>query len=211
MLIIGIVSQKGGVGKSTLARLIARDFADAGWNALIADLDINQQTAVDWLATRRYNEIEPDISVTPYKNVAQALKLAKCDVLILDGKPTSNAETKEIAKASHVVLLPTGVSTDDLYPTIRLAHELVKSKISPDKMLFVFGRVDDNLKELVEARESIRDAGYHSAKQALKNRTTYRQALNTGRSLSECDHKGLREDAEKLGIELAKFANGFYT
>jgi chromosome partitioning protein len=30
-MIVGIVSQKGGVGKSTVARLIAREFAAQGW------------------------------------------------------------------------------------------------------------------------------------------------------------------------------------
>jgi len=39
-MIIAIASQKGGVGKSTLARLIAREYAQAKWNVKIADLDI---------------------------------------------------------------------------------------------------------------------------------------------------------------------------
>jgi chromosome partitioning protein len=37
--IIGFISQKGGVGKSTLARLVAREYASGGWNVKIADLD----------------------------------------------------------------------------------------------------------------------------------------------------------------------------
>jgi hypothetical protein len=43
--IIGIASQKVGVGKSTLARLIAREYAAADWNVKIADLDIGQEPA----------------------------------------------------------------------------------------------------------------------------------------------------------------------
>jgi len=39
-LVIAVVSQKGGVGKSTCARLIAREYAQAGWNVKIADLDL---------------------------------------------------------------------------------------------------------------------------------------------------------------------------
>ena len=39
-LFLGIVSQKGGVGKSTLARLVAKEYATAGWRVKIADLDI---------------------------------------------------------------------------------------------------------------------------------------------------------------------------
>ena len=37
-IFLGIVSQKGGVGKSTLARLVAREYAEAGWDVKIADL-----------------------------------------------------------------------------------------------------------------------------------------------------------------------------
>src|SRR5215467_13387540 len=38
-IIIGVVSQKGGVGKSTIARLVAREFAAQGWQVKIGDLD----------------------------------------------------------------------------------------------------------------------------------------------------------------------------
>jgi cellulose biosynthesis protein BcsQ len=34
------------VGKSTLARLIAREYAAAGWDVEIADLDISQATSL---------------------------------------------------------------------------------------------------------------------------------------------------------------------
>ncbi len=37
-IIIGAVSQKGGVGKSTIARLVAREFAAQDWAVKIADL-----------------------------------------------------------------------------------------------------------------------------------------------------------------------------
>ena len=46
--LVGLVSQKGGVGKSTLARLVAREYAAAGWQVKIADLDISQGTSTDW-------------------------------------------------------------------------------------------------------------------------------------------------------------------
>jgi cellulose biosynthesis protein BcsQ len=43
--IISLVSQKGGVGKSAVARLLAVEFARAGWSVKIADLDTMQGTA----------------------------------------------------------------------------------------------------------------------------------------------------------------------
>jgi cellulose biosynthesis protein BcsQ len=34
--LIGVISQKGGVGKSTIARLVAREYAAAGWQVRIS-------------------------------------------------------------------------------------------------------------------------------------------------------------------------------
>ena len=47
-IIICMCSQKGGVGKSTLARLVAREYANAGWSVKIADLDVSQGTSFNW-------------------------------------------------------------------------------------------------------------------------------------------------------------------
>ncbi len=50
-MIIAFVSQKGGVGKSTLARAVAREAAYGGLKVKIADLDTQQGTSVDWHRT----------------------------------------------------------------------------------------------------------------------------------------------------------------
>ena len=50
--IVAFVSQKGGVGKSTLARALAREAAMSGLKTKIADLDTQQGTSVDWHRTR---------------------------------------------------------------------------------------------------------------------------------------------------------------
>jgi AAA domain len=49
--IIAFVSQKGGVGKSTLSRAVAREAAHAGLRTKIADLDTQQGTSIDWNRT----------------------------------------------------------------------------------------------------------------------------------------------------------------
>ena len=92
--LIGLVSQKGGVGKSTLARLIAREYAAAGWQVKIADLDISQGTSTDWKQRRERGGIKPDIAVEPFGTVAQALKVAQLyDLVVFDGPPHSMAGT----------------------------------------------------------------------------------------------------------------------
>ena len=51
-IVIGVVSQKGGVGKSTIARMIAREFAAQDWRVKIGDLDISQATSFKWRSRR---------------------------------------------------------------------------------------------------------------------------------------------------------------
>src|SRR5881398_3238550 len=58
-MIVSFVSQKGGVYKSTLARLLAREFAAQDWTVKIADLDISQGTCFQWRAQRLERQIEP--------------------------------------------------------------------------------------------------------------------------------------------------------
>ncbi len=69
--IIGFVSQKGGVGKWTLARGVGREAAANGLPVKIADLDVQQGTSVKWYRRRREAGVEPIFSVESFKTVAR--------------------------------------------------------------------------------------------------------------------------------------------
>ena len=74
--IIGMVSQKGGAGKSTLARLFARELAADGFAVKIADLDTQQTTCTEWAADRAEAGFEPEIQVQAYAKMDTALREA---------------------------------------------------------------------------------------------------------------------------------------
>src|ERR1017187_8719970 len=110
-LLIGVVSQKGGVGKSTCARLIAREYAQAGWNVKIGDLDISQGTSFDWHVRRLQQNFTPTLAVERFGTVEQALKAKRHhDLVVLDGAPHSTAATRAMVDASTLAILPTGLS-----------------------------------------------------------------------------------------------------
>ena len=198
-VLVGVISQKGGVGKSTLARLIAREYAAAGWDVKIADLDISQGTSTDWKQRRELNGIQPEIAVEPFRTVAQALKHASVyDLMVMDGPPHSMQGTLEIARASDLLVLPTGLSLDDLKPSVLLAHELVNAKIPTDKIIFVLCRVGDRENEIEEARSYIRKAGYVTVASSIPEKTAYRQASDNGRAVSEVTFPTLKQRAEQV-------------
>ena len=156
-VIVGMVSQKGGVGKSTLSRLVAREYALAGWTVKIADLDVSQGTSFNWQSRRLQAGIEPVIPVERFGTVEQALKTGShYDLLILDGPPHSTAGTLKIAAASLLTILPTGLSLDDLEPSVLLAHELRKREIKAAKIAFALSRVGDSESEIEEAASNHR-------------------------------------------------------
>ena len=55
-VVVAFISQKGGVGKSTLARAFAAVVSLAGLAVRIADLDPQQATAMQWGKVRRTND-----------------------------------------------------------------------------------------------------------------------------------------------------------
>lgn len=203
-LIIGMISQKGGVGKSTLARLVGREFAFSGWRVKIADLDVSQITATEWKQRRDRNGIEPEVAVEPFRTVSQALAVKGLyDLLVLDGPPHSMRGTLDIAKAADLIVLPTGLSLDDLRPSVLLAHELVEAGIADERIAFALCRVGDRDNEIEEARSYIGKAGYVVLSGSIPEKTAYRRAADEGRALSEVLFPTLKTRAEELASAIA--------
>lgn len=199
MFIIGVVSQKGGVGKSTISRAIAREAAHAGLKSKIADLDIQQGTIVNWNRRRLERAIQPEVSVESFRTVEQALSsvLDMYDILIIDGPARASQGTLEIAKKANIVIQPTGASLDDLQPAILTFHELVKAGISKSKLVFALNRVGTESEEY-DSREYIKQAGYDVLEGCVFERPAYRQAQNEGSTITETKYPSLNQKADSL-------------
>src|SRR5208282_789198 len=196
--IIAFVSQKGGVGKSTMARALAREAANNGLKVKIADLDTQQGTSVDWQRTRLNNGIEPAVSAEAYATAAHALKLAKqFDLLIIDAPARTSKGTLEIARVADLVVQPTGASVDDLRPAVREFHALVKAGIPKAKLTFALNRIGTPAEE-AETRAYIAEAGYTVLAGCLLERPAYRKAQNMGHAVTETTYAGLKAKADAL-------------
>jgi chromosome partitioning protein len=197
--IIGIVSQKGGVGKSTIARLLAREFADHGWSVKIADMDAYQGTSFYWTQRRAANHLLPEIRTEAFATVRAAVHDAEhFDLFIFDGAPHATSTTREIALASDLVLLPSGLAVDDLQPQVLLAHELVKHGTVSSKIAFVLWRVGDSEAEMQDARQYIEQAGHRVLDGAVPDRTGYRRASDLGRAVTETAYESLNSKADQV-------------
>jgi chromosome partitioning protein len=206
--IVGFISQKGGVGKSTLARGLSREAASNGLNVKLADLDTQQGTSVDWYRRRLEHGANPIFSVESFKTASQALRLAQqFDLLLLDGPARASSATLEIAKAASLVVQPSGASVDDLRPAILVFHELVKAGIPKKRLIFALCRIATDAEE-AETRAYIDEAGYQTLDGALPERASYRQASNAGLSITETRYPQLNQRADKLLQSMVDKLNG---
>jgi chromosome partitioning protein len=196
--IIGVVSQKGGVGKSTLCQLIAREAAIGGKSAKILDFDVKQMTSTDWVRARLERDLEPAIEAEPIKNIDKALRHNKdYDIIVLDGAPGAPKRTAELMPACNLIILPTGSSRADLVPTLALARRIAEMKLATDGPVFALCRIM-TAAEAAEARATIGNAGFETFVGELIERPGYRQAQNFGRSATETAFPSLNDKARLL-------------
>ena len=196
--IIAFVSQKGGVGKSTLSRALAREAAAGGLATKIADLDTQQGTSIDWHRTRLNAGIKPAVAAEAFSTAEEALKSARhFDLLIIDGPARTSRGTLEIARVADLVVQPSGASVDDLRPAVREFHALVRAGIPKSKLTFALNRIGTAAEE-AEARAYIAEAGYAVLAGCLLERPAYRKAQNVGHAVTETSYAGLNAKADGL-------------
>ena len=196
--IIGLISQKGGVGKSTLARALAREAAAGGLRVKLADLDTQQGTSSNWHRRRLEAGIEPAFSVEAFKTAAQALRIApEYDVLVLDGPARASVATLEICHRAALVIQPTGASADDLHPAVLTFHELVRDGIPKARLVFALSKIGTDAEE-AEARVYIGQAGFDVLAGFIPERPAYRQAQNVGYTITETRFPQLNRRADEL-------------
>lgn len=197
-MIVSFLSQKGGVGKSTLARGVAVEFVKNSWDVHIADMDTTQQSTVNWAERRDAIGVKPGIDTAMYRNPQSALRsTSRCDLLVIDGTPYATQDTKELASESDLVVIPTGVTHDDLEPSLRLAQELtMKAGVPKSKILMVVMKVPENGdKEAMATKSSIKEWEFSVADSWMPFRTAYGKAMDAGYSMSETRFTSLNKKA----------------
>lgn len=195
--IVAFVSQKGGVGKSSLARAFARESAAAGLDVRIADLDTQQGTSIEWSRSRLESELEPTVAVEAFGSAKHALSKARCDLLVIDAPARTSAGTLEIARSADLVIQPSGASLDDLRPCVREFLALQKAGIKAKKLVVALSRISTD-HEAEAARDYLTEAGITVLGSYVPERAAYRVAQNMGRALTETPYESLNQQAERL-------------
>jgi chromosome partitioning protein len=197
--LVSFIGQKGGVGKSSLARLLSVGAARKGQKVLLADFDLEQLTCVEWNALRLRNNVEPEIDVRSFKSLKKLRRTeAAFDLIVADTRGLADELTQEVAEESSVVFLPTGTSGDDLRPTLALARKLAKQG-ADGKLTFVLSKTGRSERQIVSALRQIEDSGFNTLEVHWASRDGFQTEFDGGGVGLESPNRFLRDIADQVG------------
>ena len=198
--LVSFIGQKGGVGKSSLARLLSVGAARGGRKVLLADFDLEQLTCLEWNAIRLRRNVEPEIDVRSFKSLKKLRKREeRFDLIVADTRGLADDLTKDVAEESSVVFLPTGTSVDDLRPTLALARRLAKHG-AEGKIMFVLSKTGRSERRIAAAlKQKIEAQGFPVLTATWGLRDGLQSEFDTGGVGLESSNQYLRGIAENVG------------
>ena len=192
MTIIAFISQKGGVGKSTLAQALASEAYKKKIKVLLADCDSQQATSYEW------NKIQGKAPSQVFNSVKEVWPYTKqYDLIIIDAPARTSQGTLEIAQHANLIVQPTGASRADLVPAVKEFNALKEAGIDKKKLLFVPMRLS-NQTEAQIIQEYLKKTGYACSPFYVMEKASYKQIQNEGKTIAEVKYKKLAKQAKKL-------------
>jgi chromosome partitioning protein len=183
MKILAITSQKGGVGKTTLATALAVAADQDGQSVAVFDLD-PQASACFW-SDRRQKELGEagrtptvrDIQIARLSHYLDAMRQAGADLVILDCPPVHRDIAHDAASVADLILIPTKPEVFDIramQQTVQAAQQIGK----PCAVVLTF--CPPTGAEIEQAREIVRKQGADLVPVELHQRKAYGRAQMQG-------------------------------
>lgn len=184
MQVIAIAMQKGGVGKSTLARSLAVAAARDGMSVLVIDMD-SQQSVSQW-SDRRGDDM-PVVVFSTENELPKKLEQAKAaaDLVVIDTPPARSTEAPAAVEVADMVLIPT---TPDVEPLEQMPRTLRLCRGFSRPVWAVINMANPTSRaEVAQTREVIDAMGAQAAPVVLHRRKVHRDASATGQTAQEVD------------------------
>ncbi len=222
--IFAITNPKGGSGKTTVAIILAGEFAKHGYSVAIVDAD-PQGSSYQWHASSVARGLSPEgidlVRAPDEKSLTQAIeRLERYDVVVIDTPGYYVSALIQSALRADLVVLPCKVHTFDASQVVRTIRNLeqhaaeAKLPIGQHRVLFnEYDSFDRNTRPLREVLAYFNAEGVPVCANALYRRVTYRTMTSGHGTLYQMSDKDesirkARYNADQVVRELLAATQG---
>ena len=194
MRTIVVASQKGGVGKTTIAGHLGV-MAEQSKEGPVALIDTDPQGSLASWWNERTNEapLFARVEIGKLTEHLQALSKGGIKLAIIDTPPSVTEMIQQVLRSADLVLIPTRPSPHDLR-AVGSTVELVEN--AGKRMIFVINGAAPRARIAGEAAVALSQHGT-VAPVTLYQRTDFASSMIDGRTVQEIDPKG--RSAEEIG------------
>lgn len=207
-MIISIINQKGGVGKTSLAISLSAAFASRDMRVLLVDAD-PQGSALDWINVRGKDAPFAAVGIPKPILHLELPKLAKNhDMIVIDGPPRIYEVARSAVMASDAALIPVLPSQFDVWAaeeTVKLLEECATYKKQLNAAFVINRKIVNTAigRDVVKALEQYPQPVLHTA---ICQRVIFAESAR-GKTVLEIDPEcAASKEIHQLAKEVLKLA-----
>lgn len=207
-MIIALLNQKGGVGKTTLATHLAGELSQGNCEVVVIDAD-PQGSALDWAQKRSQGGWRRRFGVmglareTLHEEVPELARRA--DHVVIDGPPRVTALARSAILAADLVLVPVQPSPYDVWASSEIVALVTEARLFKPwlKAAFVVNRcvvrtvIGRELRHVLDQQ----GAPMQALASTISQRVVFAEAAASGRLVDEID------DTSPAAQEIALFGD----
>jgi chromosome partitioning protein len=182
-MVISLINQKGGVGKTTTAINLASGIALRNLAVLLVDTD-PQGSVLQWQSTVKSNEFEVmQLAATDLQTKVKGLR-RKFDHIVVDSPPALLQTTRTIALTTDLAIVPIAPSPLDIWSSRETIEVLAKvhKKSRLSAKLLVYRKIPGT-RLAAEARDAINAYGLDVFSTEISQRIAFVESMISGVSV----------------------------
>lgn len=202
-MILGILNQKGGVGKTTLSINLAATLASQGARVLLIDAD-PQGSSLDWAAARNAASLFSLVGLpraTIHKEMAAIA--TGYDHVVIDGPPRVTDLVRSAIMASDIVAIPIQPSPYDVWAAEEVVTLLKEAQVYKEnlKSCFVINRKIAKTAIGRDVREALTNYSIPVLNASITQRVIFAEAAAQGKAIYEVESNGLACNEVSMVLE----------